>query len=90
MINITDSAINELKKILENSEENMVRVFTAGYSWRGPALSIALDKQKEDDTVETVDNFKFTTTEDLKDSIRAVNIKLENSLFGKKIKVTCN
>jgi Fe-S cluster assembly iron-binding protein IscA len=32
MINITDSAINELKKILENSEENMVRVFTAGYS----------------------------------------------------------
>lgn len=32
MINITAKAMTELKKILKDKEEKIVRVFTAGYS----------------------------------------------------------
>jgi len=87
---VAEDAKLKLEKDLQKNPEGVFRIGISGYTWCGPSFGIALDKQKEDDTVETVDNFKFTTTEDLKDSIRAVNIKLENSLFGKKIKVTCN
>jgi len=88
MINITDSAINELKKILENSEENMVRVFTAGYSWRGPALSIALDKQKEDDIVEEVDGIKFIAEPFMIESFKEFDIDYSNNFLRKGFSVS--
>lgn len=51
---------------------------------------IALDEQKDDDVITEVDNLKFTTTEDLKGQVSAVNIRMSNSIFGKRLSVTCH
>jgi len=52
-INITNKALDKLKKIFEekNGSSSKIRIFLAGIGWGGPRFNIALDEQKENDNV---------------------------------------
>lgn len=60
-INLTDSAKEELQKVLASRKDKnkMLRIFLAGYGWSGPSFSMALDEPKEGDVEVNVDEFKF-------------------------------
>lgn len=91
-INISKDAKDKLGQLLEGKkvETSVFRVKIKGFTWCGPLFTVALEKQNEDDKIYMQDGYKFTTSKELKDSVRAVNIILEKSIFGKKLKVTCN
>ena len=54
-INISEETSNLLKAQLEKKSKKYVRVNMAGFGWGGPAFTIVLDEQINDDdiTVET-------------------------------------
>jgi len=58
---LTDSAKEELKKVLESrkNDAKALRIFLAGYGWSGPSFGMALDEPKEEDVEVEADGFKF-------------------------------
>lgn len=88
-INITDKAINELKKVLEKRKEAAkgVRVYMAGFGWGGPSFGLALDEQKEDDEVEEIDGLKILVDKDTATTFKEFTIDYTNNWLGKGFRV---
>lgn len=68
------------KEFVQYLEENKIdtktlRVFLAGQGWGGPVFNLALDEQKEDDVVTTINDLTFLMEKDLVDATEGVTIK---------------
>ena len=60
MLEITDSAIENLKSYLEqNNIESALRIALMQGGWSGPSLGLALDEPKDNDEIKEQDDLKF-------------------------------
>lgn len=59
MIEVTKSAIQEIKNFFADKDIMPIRVFVASGGWAGPSIALALDEQKNTDDVFEIDGFKF-------------------------------
>lgn len=89
IINITDNAKTELKKIQEEKDnEKLVRVYVAGHGWGGPSFGLALDEQKDDDVTMDVDGLKFVYANELEEAFAKFNVDFNEKGFQKGFTVT--
>lgn len=69
IIEITDKAKSELKKIIESKNTNKpLRIFIASYGWGGPSFGLALDEPKDGDDKIMVDDFNFVIEDGISNS----------------------
>ena len=87
IINVSDSAKEELKKVQEEKEK-AVRVYIAGQGWGGPSFGLALDEQKEEDLTMDIDGIKFVYEDYLEDGFEKFNIDFNESGFQKGFTVS--
>lgn len=91
IINITDSAKNELNTSFKNLNLNdkYLRVYIKRISaWYGPIFNIALDEPTEDDVIFSYEDFKIVINSDLASKINIVNIFYKSPLYGDKFRVS--
>ena len=79
-INVTNKALNEIKKILKekNTTNIKIRIFLAGIGWGGPTFNLALDEQKENDEIYSKDSIDFIADKSLIDQFRGFKIDYSN------------
>ncbi len=59
-IELTETAQEELKKVLESRKDNKpLRIYIAGYGWGGPSFGLALDEPKEGDASVNIGEYTF-------------------------------
>lgn len=88
VIDITNSAKTELKKILESKKtDKVLRVYIAGYGWGGPSFGLALDEQKDGDTKIVVDDYTFLIEEGLQESFGKFTIDYSDNWLRKGFSV---
>lgn len=87
MIEVTQSAIQEIKSFFADKDIMPVRVFVSGGGWAGPSLALALDEQKDSDEVFEVDGFKFIAEKEflkqaspIKVDFMATGFKVDSSI----------
>ena len=69
VIDVTDVAKNELKKVLEEKNtDKSLRIYTAAYGWGGPTFGLALDELKDGDKIVKSADFDFVVEEGLSDN----------------------
>lgn len=85
-IKIDNSAIKKLDKIVKKHDfEKILRISKSGKSWGGGTWSVALDEQKENDTVIEVKGYRVVMNQKVYDEIStrdSINIYTIFSLFG--------
>lgn len=74
---MNSDASAELKSILDSKgvTENTIRIFVAGMGWSGPSFNLALDEQKEEDTVVEIDGFTVVVETELIEQFGGFEIK---------------
>ena len=79
-INVTNKALNEIKKVLKekNTTSKKIRIFLAGIGWGGPTFNLALDEQKENDEIYSEDSVDFIVDKSLIDQFRGFKIDYSN------------
>lgn len=75
-INITDTAAEQLKKMIRKSDQTQkkVRILLSGIGWGGPRFGIALDEQKNNDKNYKAENLDFVVEQELADQINIFDI----------------
>lgn len=86
IINISDIAKEELKKVQEENEKP-VRLYIAGQGWGGPSFGLALDEQKDEDLTREIEGINFVYEDYLEDGFEKVNIDYNESGFQKGFSV---
>lgn len=86
-INIDNTALEALKKHLEDNGNTAIRLMVKSFGWAGPNLGIALDEQREDDVIETIGNVTFVADRDEAYLFDNSKIIYESGIFGDKFKV---
>lgn len=89
-LNVTTTAINEIKKIMEKKDalDKKIRVYVAGFGWGGPSYGIALDEQNKEDITEDIDGITFLVDKNLSDQVGAFNVDYTKNWTGKGFRVT--
>ena len=79
-INVTNKALNEIKKVLKEkkSTSKKIRIFLAGIGWGSPTFNLALDEQKENDKIYSEDSVDFIADKNLIDQYRGFKIDYSN------------
>ena len=79
-INVTNKALNEIKKVLKEkkSTSKKIRIFLAGIGWGGPTFNLALDEQKENDKIYTENSVDFVADKSLIEQYRGFKIDYSN------------
>lgn len=72
---------------LNKQGKSVVRLAIAGFGWGGPNLSVVLDEQKSDDTVETVDGITFAVNKDEEYIFEDCIVSYKKTFFGKTFRV---
>lgn len=80
MLEITDSARQELDAFFQDKEKSPVRVFLANGGCSGPQLALALDDQSDSDDVFDKDGYTILVNKDL--MLLAQNIKIDFDHLG--------
>ena len=89
VIDVTDSAVAELKKVLETKNSTKpLRIYVAGYGWGGPTFGIALDEHKEGDIKTVVEDLTFLLEGDLGDTFSKFTVDYSDSWLRKGFSVT--
>jgi len=66
VIDVTDVAREELKKLLEAKKtDKQLKIYIAAYGWGGPTFGLALDELKDGDDLVKNDDFNFVIEEGL-------------------------
>lgn len=89
-IELTHIAREELRKYLEskNNLNKPLRVYVAGLGWGGPTFGLALDEQKDDDSIVKVDDFTFVLDQDIVNNFDEFNIDYSNNWLRRGFQVT--
>ena len=84
VIDLTDSAAVELKKIIETKNSTKpLRIYVAGYGWGGPTFGIALDEHKEGDIEAVVNDLTFLLEGNLGDTFSKFTVDYSDSWLRK-------
>jgi iron-sulfur cluster assembly accessory protein len=86
MVEITDSAVQELKSLMEseNKEDYALRIFVAGIGCSGVQYGMALDNEKNDDDVTvTSKEVKVVMAPDVVEELNEAKIDFIESPEGK-------
>lgn len=76
MINVSESAKQELAKYFEDKEIQPIRVYLADGGCSGPALSLALDDPRDGDKTVEKDDLTFLINEELAEVSGEVSIDM--------------
>ena len=74
MVNVSDTAMNELQNYFADKEKSPIRVFLAPGGCAGPTMALALDEPTENDEVMEQDGFKFVVEKELYDKAKPISI----------------
>lgn len=91
MVNITENAAAELKKILEKEDksDNGLRIFVAGAGCSGPQYGIGLEeKAQEGDIVFESHGIKIFVTEDVAKGLDGSTVEYEETPQGPAFLIT--
>ena len=80
MIEMSDTAHEQLVKYFSDKEPSPIRVYLASGGCAGPRLSLALDEARDDDEVQDVRGFTVVMDKELFDQAKPV--KIEMSYLG--------
>ncbi|WP_028574674.1 IscA/HesB family protein [Desulfonatronovibrio hydrogenovorans] len=80
MIDLTDSAKDQLVKYFENNEPSPIRVYLAA-GCGGPRLALALDEKKDNDAFADVKGFQFLVDKALLETVSPIEIDHTESGF---------
>lgn len=80
MVELTDTAREELDAYFEDKEKASIRVYLAPGGCSGPRLGLALDEPSEADKVFDANGYSFCVNSDLFD--QAKNIRIDFSDMG--------
>ncbi len=83
MIELTDSAKEQIDEYFNGKEPSPVRIFLNSGGWGGPSLAMALDEPKETDDVYDVKGHKLVVDKEFMK--QAQTIKVDFSGMGFKI-----
>lgn len=84
VIELTNTASEELKRILDNKKtDKLLRIYIAGYGWGGPSFGLALDEQKDGDTKTVAGDYTFLVEEGLADSFGKFTVDYSNNWLRK-------
>ena len=88
VVTLTGDASVELKKVLKakNSDKSL-RIYIAGYGWGGPTFGIALDEQKEGDSMTVVDDLTFLMESELEEMFNAFTVDYSDNWLRKGFSV---
>lgn len=90
-IDLTEKANEELEKLMKSKDEKKpLRIHVASYGWAGPSFGLALDEQKEGDSVTEVDGYTFVVEEDLLDVFSGFTIDYSDSWLKRGFNVVPN
>ena len=81
MIEVTQTAIQEIKNFFADKDVMPIRVFVASGGWAGPSVALALDEQKDTDEVFEVDGFKFIAEKEFLKQASPVKIDFMSTGF---------
>lgn len=76
MLELTDSAKNELDEYFKNNEKGPIRIFLAPGGCSGPRLALALDEPTDTDKTEEIGDYKFCINDELLDQIKGAKIDI--------------
>jgi iron-sulfur cluster assembly protein len=83
MLEVSTEASEKIKEFLSEQEgPKTIRVLMTEGGWRGPYLVMALDEQKEDDEVFTVEGVTFVIEKALFERIKPILIEYTHSTLG--------
>lgn len=89
IIDLTKTAIEELKKIIETKKTiKPLRIYIASYGWGGPTFGIALDEQKDGDIETKVEDFSFIVEEGLVEGYEKFRVDYSDSWLKRGFSVT--
>lgn len=80
MLELTESAKNQLDKYFETQEKSPIRVYLAS-GCGGPMLALALDEQKSNDNTYDIMGFQFLVDKSLMDTVAPIKIDLTEAGF---------
>ena len=82
---ISETAKTELEKDLKQYDmtNKGLRLFITGYGWAGPSFGMALDEPKEDDHVESLEEFKVLVEKDLTDNFPELKVDFIDNAHSK-------
>ena len=83
MLKVTKKATEKIAEYLQDREVKPIRIFLNSGGCGGPGLAMALDEQKDTDSVFGIDGFQFIVDEDFLGE--AAPIKVDFSEFGFQI-----
>lgn len=86
-INLDVTAKDALIKALKEQNKSIVRLAISGFGWGGPNLSVVLDEQRENDTIEIVDGIKFAVNKEEEFVFEDCTVSYKKTLFGEIFKV---
>lgn len=73
-VRFNNEAAEALKKYMDTKENKIIRLKVIGRGWGKPALGLALDEQKENDIVRTLDGITFVC--DRKEELELKNVEI--------------
>ena len=76
MLELTDSARNELEAYFKDKDKETIRIYLAPGGCSGPRLALGLDPAGDDDVSEEAGGFTFCINKDLLDQIKGAKIAL--------------
>ena len=83
MFDVTEEASKHIKQFLEEQEGlQPIRVLKTEGGWKGPHLVMALDEQKEDDEVFTVEGVTYVVEKALFERVKPIRIGYSHSTVG--------
>lgn len=90
MIQVTESAIQQIKELLNFPDQNTVRLYIAGVGWGGPNYGMALEESIDDaaDIKTEIDGVQFVYNSGLKAYMDDVKVDYTKSLFGKGFRIS--
>ncbi|MCK5671934.1 MAG: hypothetical protein KAH95_01085 [Spirochaetales bacterium] len=89
MFTVTHSAIEMMKEMIENSEnENFkITVCSSGVGCGGPSLKVEMRAAMENDLIETVEGITFHIRENIYKNLQGSEIDEEDTFWGKRLHV---
>ncbi len=81
-ITITETAKDELFKVLRYSEAKSIRLIQQGFGWTGPRLAMVLDEPREEDEIVHLQGIEFVYNKHEKDLFNQTFIDYRDSWYG--------
>ena len=69
MVQITDSARDKIKEILETEDNKFLRLYIEGIGWGGPRVGMALDEPDADEVAQDVNGIGVLVSDRVKDLV---------------------